>query len=297
MKTLNRKFINNNGGFSLLELSVVISITAIVVATTVNVIGDRTTENRNLDSFGKLEYISRALQVYATANTELPCPADITDALNDNNFGVADCDSALESDEAGDVHGGMVPVTTLGLPTEYAFDEWGRRIVYVVDENMTNSSGWLSSSIKPNIYINGILANGSEYSILNRTPTKDELGTTVDNCTGGSGVVVGATEYDETIPVCAAYLLLSHGKNGSIAVDSKGGSNLITSAAIIGTDEKENSIHENETLGIVFDNKFIDKDLNDANLAISSGGSALNTEYFDDILLYRTKRQVSGARD
>lgn len=297
MKILNNKFVKVNSGFSLLELSVVISITAIVVATTVNVIGDRTAEDRNLDTIGKLEYIARALQVYSTANTELPCPADITDTLNDNNFGVADCATALESVDSGNVHGGMVPVTTLGLPTEYSFDEWGRRIVYVVDENMTNSSGWLASSIEPNIYVNGILANGSEYSILNRTPTKDELGTTVDNCTGGSGVVVGATEYDETIPMCAAYLLLSHGQNGSIAIDSKGGSDLITSAAIIGTDENENSIHENETLGISFDNKFIDKDLNDANLTISSSGSSLNTEYFDDILLYRTKRQVSGARD
>ncbi len=87
------------------------------------------------------------------------------------------------------VAGGMVPTKTLGLPDDYAIDGWGRRIMYMVDVNVTAASG----------AVNIPVSDSSTARI------------TVNDATGAAKTTSGV------------YLLLSFGKNGHGGY-SRGGS-------------------------------------------------------------------------
>src|SRR5262249_29146889 len=87
----------------------------------------------------KLNAVEKALMEFRAKNDRLPCPGNATFTRNTANFGVeADIPGtckggAIGSNQAwGDFAGGDVPVKTLGLPVEYAFDGWGRKFQYMV---------------------------------------------------------------------------------------------------------------------------------------------------------------------
>ncbi len=290
---LNKKF-KNSFGFSLLELSIVVTIVAVVAATTLNVVANKTAVKKSLKTRDKMEIIAKAIKVYADANNKIPCPAQMGVLLSDAVFGAESCTTVLATSSFGNIISGTVPVLTLGLPTDFMFDEWGRRISYIMDKDMNTVSNWQSTSLQPNIDIKFINSSGTATSILYRSPTLSEVGNTITSCIDGTTITVGSTEYNRQIPICATFVLISHGQNGSYAIDSKGGTSLITSAAIIGNQEKENVDVTSAGSNITFDNIFIDKSVASAisSSSSSSGSSTYNASYFDDILVYRTKRQL-----
>ena len=139
------------GGFSLLELSIVITIIAIVTGISVDM-GLYTIETvKEVANNHKLNVIEQALMAYRLANERLPCPADATLAATDANYGVeannasGTCTGGTPSANASIsitgnpnapnssiVAEGAVPFKSLGLPESFMYDSWGHKFAYAV---------------------------------------------------------------------------------------------------------------------------------------------------------------------
>src|SRR6185312_11049208 len=99
--------------------------------------------------------VEQALTGFMASNGRLPCPADGSYAVNTANFGVeaanpGSCTGGAPAAPLGPdagtgyVVGGVIPTKTLNLDDSYQFDEWGRRITYVVDTRATLKSSCLT---------------------------------------------------------------------------------------------------------------------------------------------------------
>lgn len=167
MRNLNNKLINRSiSGFTLLELSVVLMIVALVTASGL-VVGKSVLEStQNAGTNNRLNAIETALQAFRVNGNRLPCPANGALAPSDPNFGkeagpVGDCmGSPLSANYSAIVSGskiveGVVPVLALNLPAEFMYDGWGRKITYAVWAPMTDTRAFLNYGVTPNC---GLLA-------------------------------------------------------------------------------------------------------------------------------------------
>ena len=131
-------------GFTLLHLSLLLAVTALVLMAVLpggNKTGDEARARETLQRIKAIEEVSKG---FMAARKRRPCPASGTFASGDPHFGIeaANPGSCIGGTPASDfaaagVVAGVVPVRTLGLPDNYAFDGWGRRIEYVVDQRAT----------------------------------------------------------------------------------------------------------------------------------------------------------------
>ena len=184
-------------GFSLLELSVVLAILAVILAFGIDIGQNAVKGSARVNMQEKMSILKQSLDNFAERNGYLPCPADPTMLPSNAAYGVerrAGLDCATYC-TAG-VCFGQVPTRNLGLDESYASDEWGNKITYAVSITMNGNmsdayGGWNAYSQRNGgIQINsGTLAAPKVLSTL-RT---------------GSGSVQGAG---------ATYVVVSHGRNG-----------------------------------------------------------------------------------
>ena len=178
-------------GFTLLEMGIVLIITSIVAVGVMVTLTDSLTARQLRDTTSKLEAIQKALYDYRVAFSRLPCPADVTQAMTSATFGteVATPGSCATANftSAYDIEG-MVPTRTLRLPDDYAIDSWGRRIMYAVTKDMTQTSAF------------NIIAGSDATTRM-----------TVKNADAGANTTQ------------AAYVLLSFGPNGHGSYSRSGG--------------------------------------------------------------------------
>ncbi len=188
MRVTNTK----TAGFSLLEMSVVLVIISTVIGVGVAYIGMSIEKKQRDTTILRMNAIQKALLDYRRAYEIIPCPSDITLAETNTNFGrgniIAPCDGVAPApnfiyDLGVDTFGGGVPVRTLKLPDEYAFDGWGRRFTYFVDGNVT-----------------GYRQSGFNFQAF-----------TIDSGVGWISVSDGN---GTTLTSIALYALISHGPNG-----------------------------------------------------------------------------------
>lgn len=207
-------------GLSLIELSIVLVVIAIIIGSVLSVGTSSNEAARITQTKAKLDIIEQALAGYVALQGRLPCPATPSLALTHASFGVenisggTDCLGAASS---SNVHIGSVPVTTLQLPDEFAFDGWGRRFSYAVDIRFAMSSG---SDFR------GTAGGAAEINV----------GTAVD-----SGDVTAN----------AVYSIISHGSDGGGAWPRNGGTQRADSANAV---EAENS---HQAGGNPFDVEFV----------------------------------------
>ena len=184
-------------GFSLFEMTIVLVIISVVLTGLLPFITESMQSDYANTTVERMEAIDEALRDYVEENGELPCPADATIQIDDatGDFGRSDGTSGVCNDGAGlsnpsatsgtegimysgiegPMIGGMVPTKSIYLPDEFAFDGWGRRIMYHVDINLT--------------------ADGS-----------------IATATEGNLTIKDSADTDRTTK--AAYVILSHGPNG-----------------------------------------------------------------------------------
>jgi prepilin-type N-terminal cleavage/methylation domain-containing protein len=135
-------------GFTLVELSIVIIIVSLLMASGLAVGTSMVQQANYIDTQKKLEQIRQSLHDYYIVNGRLPCAARLDLLPSNASFAteVPDCTTAGISGTRR--HGspmvriGMVPARTLGLTDRAASDAYGNRIYYAVTEGLTDAANF-----------------------------------------------------------------------------------------------------------------------------------------------------------
>lgn len=139
---------SHKSAFSLIEISIVLLIIAIIVSGMLTVSTVAVTNAKIQLTKDRMDQIYKALGQYMLRSYSLPCPASITVTKNTTGYGASvtgagSCiltggvfDAATMSGTTAVVYG-MVPVATLGLTDEFAEDGFGSKFAYIVYKNFT----------------------------------------------------------------------------------------------------------------------------------------------------------------
>ncbi len=259
-------------GFSLIELSVVISVAAAATVgflswTQPPSIADST---KSIETRDKIREISRAMEIFRVRQGRFPCPADPYIAPNNsrnstggadayvNDFGMEDLDTITET--SGTITQGIdcpnivgsVPVHSLGLSMEYLMDGWERRFTYHISDSLCGSDAGTNT---------GVTATASSLTGCTSLDYESKTGN------------ITVTDGSSNLTTEAAYVIVSHGANGTGAFLPSG----VKSADSVNANELENSD----------DYSSID------NIYVRANHSAT----FDDIVYFKTKVQVERLTD
>lgn len=128
------------GGYLLLDAALAILIIGIITVGFLQFQKHFAERESFIETDNKIEIIADALSTYAQTRWRLPCPAD---PIKPNNvpFGSerATCATAANSH-------GLVPYRTLGLPEQYAKDNYGHFFTYVVSPAFTRQNTVLGAA-------------------------------------------------------------------------------------------------------------------------------------------------------
>lgn len=176
-----------SGGFSLVELAVVMAIVALVLGGAMFTLSAQV-ETRNFNEAQlRIEQAKELLLAYAVVNKRLPCPAryvsDADNSQGQESFCSAEKPAACgtptttfqthsrcsESTGGAGTYSGFLPGRAIGFqPVDtagYALDPWGNRIRYAVDA--------AEQGVSPNVFrfTRAHTAGGAAWSLL-YTPTE-----------------------------------------------------------------------------------------------------------------------------
>jgi prepilin-type N-terminal cleavage/methylation domain-containing protein len=261
-------------GFSLTELSIAIAIIAVIAGSALSVALTNDFYANTTQTNAKLDKIEEALASFLVINQRLPCPADGTQSITSESFGIESTPSVSGCGTAnftsGNVYAGVIPTRTLQLPDEFMLDAWGRRITYAVDFRFAN-----------NVLTNNN-CDGTSSPICFIDTIANDASITVQDSSGAARTTQ------------AIYVLISHGENGHGAFTKNGGTTRLN--AYSGNNpwrngkfpsELENAHYSNEGSNTSYNTSFVSKQYqrDEANLS----------EYFDDMVRFRTKHSLIKA--
>jgi len=187
-----------NGGFSLIELAVVMAIVALLLGSALFTLSaQQDTRNFN-ETQSRIEQARELLLAFAIVNRRLPCPA--TAASNGTEaFTGLNCTSN---------YAGFLPARTLGYqhvdPAGFALDAWGNRIRYAVSSLTWSTAGsFTTAHISGDTTRQWSLANlPADLAICSSTPAV----VTATVCDAGSNVTANGV---------VVAIVMSTGKNGT----------------------------------------------------------------------------------
>ncbi|MDB2414400.1 prepilin-type N-terminal cleavage/methylation domain-containing protein [Rickettsiales bacterium] len=256
---------SQQGGFSLIELSVVISVAATIAVGYLAWTRPNTTSDavNSIETQRKISEIASAIEAFRVQRNRLPCPANkllredntMASSTNfyDNDYGTEDLDTSSSTINSLTTYGvdcpnslGSVPAKSLGLDASYMYDGWGRRFTYHVSDTLC----------------------GTDLNVTgNYTQAMSELEgcTELDYANNAGNITVNNPS--GTITKGAAYVVVSHGSNGK-------GAYLASGAQLAndgGANEQENG----------------DADTTYYKADYSSA--------YDDIIYFRTKQQIESV--
>ncbi|MFN7039199.1 MAG: prepilin-type N-terminal cleavage/methylation domain-containing protein [Alphaproteobacteria bacterium] len=182
-------------GFSLVELSIIITILSIATLGFINFGTAPVNDNAEKinQTFNKMHEIDKAIRNYFAIYNRLPCPA-----RNSLSMGTVNFDSEYISYTS--VNGneclspnGAVPTKNLGLPNHYILDAWGRKFNYHVHQN---------------------LCGNNNFSVKNCTPSSYK--------NNSPALQIYSTATGTAIVTNAAYVLVGYGANGYASYSKAG---------------------------------------------------------------------------
>lgn len=273
-------------GFTLLEMSIVITIIAVVLGSGMVIFASSLQKKQLEETNAKLATIQKALLDYRRAFNRIPCPANINAySATESNFGKESsnatdgrCYGTPGSDyyhsisgtctNAGShcIHGGLVPTKVLRLPDDYAFDGWGRRIFYAVDSEFVVTDAFLSGTTTADITYDTLLDASPPYERIK--------------------ILYAAASYKTQ---SAAYVLVSHGPNGHGAYPRFGHADTRISTNSINTYELENCDCDNAGDDGTFDDEFY-------QLSYQPDTSDPQN-VFDDVVVYATRADLPAGTE
>lgn len=261
--------IRKSAGFTVLELAIVLVIVGVVtgmglVATMGALEGAKRVATNN-----RLDAIEKALMNFRMTYDRLPCPAELTLATSNTNYGVqaatpGTCTGGTPTADAvsttGDIVQGAVPVKTLGLPNDFMYDAWGRRILYTVMSVYTFPKSFATAHPKETCGTN-VLASSTSGDVTNSRSSNAVYTLTSFGPNGHGGYTQGATIV-----------------NAGSTNDSEQRNCRCSSSAVLASDVASASVHYS-----------VQKD------ASQSTSSA--TDVFDDIVRYKERWQMQTDDD
>ena len=134
----------NNKGFSLVELSIVIVVIALMLVTAFAGGQYFLTQNQIKATNVKLNAIQKAMEMYVRRTGHLPCPSYLTE---NTGVEVVNCQSAANNSlkgfyKVGNFISGGIPYRDLNLAADMSYDAWGGKFTYKVyipaTENVKN---------------------------------------------------------------------------------------------------------------------------------------------------------------
>jgi len=181
------KNLKKKSAYSLIELSISILIISLLMAGVFSMINGSIIKNKIGKTTDKMNKIYNALGLYLAVNKRLPCPASTQDNINiSTNFGKESRGSSGNCGTTGVYNSidsnfvwGLVPVQDLELGSEYAVDEFGNFISYVINKKFTgdymvnpvkDASSFGTASLATGIMVVEIQSDGvSEVSLTDKS--------------------------------------------------------------------------------------------------------------------------------
>lgn len=203
-------------GFTILELSVVVAVIALIAGTALAVGATRIQAAKIEDTQNKMDTLLEVIDNFVKTYGYLPCPADpeASPTGDAGAFGVGLQDVDTNACVAGNlrIDGntviGAVPTSTLNIAPSVMMDGWNRRITYAVDQRLTNAATYASTD-----------------------PDTDP--------SGGFMTIYSSTSPAVVVTDKAVLVLISHGANGHGAYRAAGGSAVDKESDDV--DEQENA--------------------------------------------------------
>lgn len=173
----------NQKGYTLLELSISLTIIALLTTGGLAIIQKKQSSQQQKTSYEHINTIESAIQQFVQKNNYLPCPAVPTTSEKETNFGIASNYNTVT--HACTTETGSIPNRTLQLPDHLSYDGWGRKFTYRIATGMGNSQDFSSRTYTGDITITDIIG-------YNKT----------------------ASNHEGKNKQAAAYIIISHGANG-----------------------------------------------------------------------------------
>ncbi len=246
---------NPQAGFTMIELSIVTLIFALVTLPLLNLYSGYVHAQKRAVTVERIETISAQVRLYRPSTFSYPCPADATLSINDANYGFEDCaaiaintcnptggicrvsgnrdtDTPADGMNNDSVLIGAVPFRSMdlvnqgGIGVDGSVDGWGNKMTYAVIARATN-------------YFPGrnALSVGNDFK-YGQITALDEFGNNtagigmfdLDNADGDGNPLTGTKEGD------AQFAIISHGPTGAGARSING----VLIPCVAGTIDNEN---------------------------------------------------------
>ncbi len=257
----------NNSGFSLVELSLVMVISSVIIGHLLGFATEKQHDSKLKSTKDNFSIVEEAISDFLIKNGRLPCPSSFTEDIYSSNSGIENLSSdklscigtvtnPYESTTANDFLAiGTIPTKSLGIPDDLALDSWGRRMTYVAVKACAQSQ--TGGNTKFFRHADNTCGNGSSghLRILDQS--------------GG------------TISLDAVFVIVSHGSNGHGAI-SRLSYDRIKSSEKLSEDEIKNAQLDANGQIVSNDGVFVQRSM---NLNKSDG-------YYDDLISYQTRNQI-----
>jgi prepilin-type N-terminal cleavage/methylation domain-containing protein len=244
-------------GFTLLELAIVMLIISVILASGFVVFSASLTKKQYEATQAKIKVIENAINDYSVAFSRIPCPASLTLTASDANYGVEAANkgtctggtpTANYTSSSG-VAEGAVPVRELKLPDNFMFDAWGNRFRYGVDPNYTSDTSLPTA-------VGGICQPSNKAISITGAATS----------------------------TAAAYVIISHGKNGHGGFSQSG---TVKNSNSTNTNEQTNC-HCNASATATTNNAIYTQ----RSVSLSTTTASDN---FDDIVVFKEAWQLRNS--
>ena len=230
------------GGFTLVELSVVMFIVGLMLLSLMYTLSGQTDQRNFEETRRRLEQARELLLAFAIVNGRLPCPARSTNPSTSSSTSAEVRDAATGNCTTGGVDdyfggtlsngltGGLLPALSMGYQQVdtfgFAVDAWGNRIRYAVAKTNTSCSVIPPANTRlfthaANLKYYGISCQPDDLLVCKSAST-----ITPTACGGGANQIMS-----QSLVVAIIY---STGKNGATAPDAA------TATALGRTDESAN---------------------------------------------------------
>ena len=243
--------------FSLIELSIVIILVAVVFSGAIAVYTASINNQKIKKTNQNFEEIYRAIGAFLLANKRLPCPASLAkNFINDGDYGteVIGCsgNGVYQSNSQSNIVYGAVPFKALNIGLNNVQDGFGSSIAYAIDKRFA-------------------IANDAQLNFNNITFATAPSTNTI--------IIKDKLISNETILTPDAIMvLISYGMNKSGSFDSQNSNQLTRSSDVNEMENDISNIANGNPSSASFDNIFINQ--------------VRSSLLFDDVIFFKTKKEI-----